>query len=265
MGATWAFSAEELQVLAAVSGAVLPPTLAGGDGALAETVATRSLVARGLLVLGDDPPVALAPGAADRLGPLFEADAVAEIELGGRAIQRYVVLGRQDGPKVTLHEREPQVWVVDRSDESFGSLLWRLLEEQAPAGPEPTGTRLEVPAATAGDVERLAAAGEWESVDNRLRQAGVPAVPAAVWRAALAGGRRAGRVRVTRRLGDDAYLGGEVRWWDAGDLGVWRIVAPLDAGGTDTEETHEPGTVIEDVGGTAIVSDLSELIGGIEG
>jgi hypothetical protein len=112
-------------------------------------------------------------------------------------------------------------------------------------------------------VDRLAAAGEWERVDNRLRQAGVPAVPAAVWRAALAGGRGAGQLRVTRRLGDDAYVGGEVRWWDAGNLGVWRIVVPIDAGGTD--QTLGPGTVIADVGGTAIVSDLSELIGGIEG
>src|SRR5579862_3699620 len=108
MGATWAFSAEELRVLASVAGAVLPPTLADEDGDLAEAVATRSLVAHGLLVLGEDPPVALAPGAADRLRPLLEADTVVEVELDENPTQRHVVLGRRDGPKLVLREREPE-------------------------------------------------------------------------------------------------------------------------------------------------------------
>ena len=262
IGASWAFSAEELRVLAALSGATLPPALANEDSALAEAVATRSLVAHGLLVLADDPPLALAPGAANRLRPLLDADTVAEIELDGRPIQRQVVLGRLGGAKLVLREREPEVWVVDRTDESLEDVLWRLLEEHAPAGPDPTGIRLEVPRSTACDVERLAAAGDWQALDDGLRQADVPAGPAAIWRAALAGARPAGRMRLTRRVHDDLWLGGEVRWWDAGDRGGWRIVIPGDRGGV--EGTSERQTVIVDVGGAAIFSDLSELIGADE-
>ena len=262
IGASWAFSAEELRVLAAVSGATLPPTLADDDTALAGAVATRSLVAHGLLILADDAPMALAPGAANRLRPLLEADTAAEIELDVRPIRRHVVLGRPGATKLVLREREPEVWVVDRTDDSLEDVLWRLLEEHAPAGPEPTGIRLEIPLATARDVGRLAVAGDWEAVDDGLRQADVPAGPAAIWRAALAGVRQAGRMRLSHRVDDEFRLGGEVRWWDAGDRGVWRIVTPRDCGRVDG--TSEPRTVIEDVGGAAIVSDLSELIGAEE-
>jgi hypothetical protein len=136
MGVNWAFSAEELRVLAAVGGATLPPILADEDSALAEAVATRSLVAHGLLVVGDDQPLALAPGAAHRLRPLLEADTMAEVELDGQPIQRHVLLGRRDGPKLVMREREPQVWVLDRTEESVGTVLGRLLEDHAPAGGE---------------------------------------------------------------------------------------------------------------------------------
>ncbi|HSV67587.1 MAG TPA: hypothetical protein VLJ59_17000 [Mycobacteriales bacterium] len=116
-GVPAALSSDELRALARVAGAVLPPELLDGwhreDIAVADTVAVRSLLARGLLQLRPG-GVALTRAARGALDPLLDARALAGLSLLGRdGDERRQLVAESTAGTLLLTEREPDVWTLD--------------------------------------------------------------------------------------------------------------------------------------------------------
>lgn len=262
----WALTVEELRVVGLIAGVSLPPILDlqldDEETALAETFATRSLVARGMAVLADEPSFALAPGAAVHLAPLLAPATVVEVvvDLGAGEPSRHVVVSDRAGGVLTLGQRELDIWRVDRHDAPFADVVWSLLElPEAPV--PPTATQLTVSAEVMVDVERLARAGRWTDLEQQLARSGVDEAVASRWRMARQQQRLAASVRLGRAVTTDVYELGEVRWLDAGPGGVWRLVDDGEDDPAGEGADSAPSVRIEDVGEPALHEDLCALIG----
>ena len=233
-GAPAALSSDELRALARVAGAVLPPELLDGwhrdDTAVADTVAVRSLLARGVLQLpaGCD-GVALTGAARGALGPLLDARALAGLSLLTRDGQeRRRLVAESTAGTLLLTEREPDVWTLDPipgpAERAAAWLAAELLDD----GPRlaPGGGCVIAPAEALREADRLRTAGRDGEVAGALTRAGVPAGDADVWAGVLRRRVATGEVRLTRRIGEDVFAGGRVRWVDAGTAGVWLVEPP---------------------------------------
>lgn len=260
--ARWALSVDELRVIALVTGTALPPRLRSDldddDLALIEPVAIRSLVAHGLAVLTDEPGVALAPGAANRLAPLLAPIAVAEVdvEVDGTEPRHHVVVAGERGEVLALHERELDIWSVERPEVPLSEVVWELLELSDDGLVPPTGDRLTLPALAHLEVEGLGRAERWEAVTGALTEAGVGGETAQRWRAALQQRRLAASVHLCRTLAPEIFEEGTLRWLDAGTAGVWQLTDE-----SDHEEDEHVVTVIENIGSRAVRDDLCDLLG----
>jgi hypothetical protein len=228
-----ALSSDELRALARVAGAVLPPELLEGwhpdDTAVADTVAVRSLLARGLLQLCPG-RVALTRAAASALDPLLDARALAGLSLlGGDREERRRLVAESATGTLLLTEREPDVWTLEEIpgpvERAVGWLAADLLEEGL--RPEPGGATFAAPAATLHEVDGLAVDRPTDAAAV-LAGTGVPPSVAEAWVAVLRGRLATGDVRLTRRLGPGGYAGGGVRWLDAGTAGIWLVSADDD-------------------------------------
>ena len=259
--ARWALSIEELRVIGLVTSATLPPLLrvdlADDDLVLTEAVATRSLLAHGLAVQTDEGGIALAPGAATYLAPLLAPAVVAEVEVDTGQRSNHVVFAGDDGVVLALHERELDIWSVERPEGSLASVVWGLIELTDDSAVTPTATCLRLPAPVNAEIKRLALADHWEAVDRRLAEAGAGGEEGQRWRTALRSRWMAGSLRLCRTLAPDVYEAGAVRWLDAGPAGMWQL---SDERG-DEEDEELVVTIIEDVGHHALRGDLLDLLG----
>jgi hypothetical protein len=230
-----ALSSDELRALGRVAGAVLPPELLAGwhrdDTDVADTVAVRSLLARGVLQLragSGGPELALTGATRESLGPLLAARALTGVSLLARSgAERRQLVAEGPGGTLLLTEREPDVWTLEAVDGPVELQAARAAADLLDAGPrpEPGGVRIELPDEVLGRVERLVAQGRTGAATAALAEAGVPPAAAGTWTAVLARRVATGEVRVTRRLADGVFAGGAVRWVDAGEAGVWLVEA----------------------------------------
>jgi len=264
-GVPAALSSDELRAMARVAGAVLPPELLDGwdreDIAVADTVAVRSLLARGLLQLRPG-GVALTRAARGALDPLLDARALAGLSLLGRdGEERRQLVAESTAGTLLLTEREPDVWTLDPipgpAERAAAWLAADLLEEGV--RPAPAGAAFTAPAGTLRQTDRLLTAGRFADVATALTRAGVPAALADGWVTVLRSRVATGQVRLTRRLATDVYSGGTVRWVDAGTAGVW-LVEPDEPPDDDVDDAAEPTVRLTDAGVTGVRAALTALL-----
>jgi hypothetical protein len=265
-----ALSSDELRALARVAGAVLPPELLGGwhrdDSPVADTVAVRSLLARGMLQLRPGGGgVALTGAARGALDPLLDARALAGLSLLTRDGQeRRRLVAESAAGTLLLTEREPDVWTLDPipgpTERAAAWLAADLLDE----GPRlaPDGHRIVAPAEALRLADRLLAEGHESAIAAALARAGLPEPAAGTWAAVLRRRVATGEVRLTRRVADGVFAGGAVRWVDAGTAGVW-LVEPADAPEDDPDDDPEEAPVLlSDAGVPGVRAALAALLEG---
>lgn len=254
-------SSDELRVIARVAGTVLPPDLLDGwhedDTAVADTVAVRCLLARGMLQLRPG-GVALTRATGTALDPLLYARALGGLSLLGqeREERRRLVAESATGT-LLLTEREPDVWTLDPvPDPAEHVIAWLALEllEDTPH-PAPGGTSFAAPAATLREVDRLLAVGRDPDAVLALTGAGVPPSAAELWVTALRGRLATGDVQLTRRLRTGVFAGGTVRWVDAGTAGIW-LVEP----DHEPDDGDDPTVRLTDAGTAGVRTALRALL-----
>jgi hypothetical protein len=264
-----ALSSDELRALGRVAGTVLPPELLAGwhpeDHPVADTVAVRSLLARGVLQLragGAGPALALTGAAGAALAPLLAARALAGVSLLTRAGQeRRRLVAESAAGTLLLTEREPDVWTLDPAADPVERVTARLAADLLDEGPRPApgGARLLLPADTLRLADRLVTEGRETAVPRALTRAGLPAAAAASWAAVLCGRVATGEVRLARRVEDEVFTGGGVRWVDAGPTGVW-LVEPVPEEAEDGD--GEAGWyALRDAGIPGVRAALDALLG----
>lgn len=258
-----ALSSDELRALARVAGAVLPPELLDGwhsdDTPVADTVAVRSLLARGVLQLHAG-GVALTGAVRVALDPLLQARALAGLTLLPHdGPERRRLVAESAAGTLLLTEREPDVWTLDPIpgpvERATGWLAADLLDE----GPRlaPGGAGFTAPAEALRQADRLLTAGRGGDIAAVLTGVGVPTAVAEVWAAVLRRRVATGEVRLTRRVSTGVFTGGGVRWVDAGTAGVW-LVEPA---GTDEDGDPETAAIrLTDTGVAGVRAALADLL-----
>jgi hypothetical protein len=275
-----AFSVDELRALARLSGAPLPPLLLDGwhadDGAVADTVAVRSLLARGAVRLtgGARPTLALTTASRAEFAPLLAAEAYAELtHLPAGGVERRQIVVQGAGDTLLVAEREPDVWTLHRlpgsAEQAAAALAADLLD--GTGRPVSTGSRFVVLASTLRQADEHVRLGDTHAAVAALTAVGVPHDDALAWTAVLRHQAATGTVRLARQLAPEVYLGGEVCWVDAGPAGVWRVeeAEPPYLADTDGEDTGGwyadgddalTGRVLSDVGMEGLQAALAALL-----
>jgi hypothetical protein len=275
---TAAYSIDELRALARLAGVPLPPLLLDGwhpdDADVADTVAVRSLLARGALRLVDvdgEPSLGLTAATRAALGPLLAPKAYGEVtHLPAGGAERRQVVVRGDGGTLRLAEREPDVWTLEWPDGTVEQVIGRLAADVLDGGARPAalGGRVTVQAAVLREADRLAAAGRPGAAVPLLVEAGVARDDALSWAAVLRHRVATGAVRLARQVAPDVYVGGDVCWVDGGVAGVWRVedaqpadpADPADAGAPVGAEP-EDRRVLTDVGVAGVQAAVAALLG----
>lgn len=231
-------TADELRALARLVGYWLPADVTDDDDAdmRIDLAAVRGLAARGL-VPGDEPLAGV-------LEPLAAPRTVVEIDADEAGVRRwYAAAG--DSSTTVLAGRVDGLVDAELLDESPAVAVPRVvLLPRAHARAADCG--FDVDADAFAEADDLVVSGEDGPAFDVLRDAGVPAGPAAAWLRAITGRRFAAAVRVAHhdaRGGHDAttsrFVGDELRWLVAGDGTVWQVtpihsglhrVAPVDPG-----------------------------------
>lgn len=268
-----ALSSDELRAIGRVAGAVLPPELLDGwhrdDCAVADTVAVRSLLARGVLQLrtgSAEPALALTGAARTALGALLEARAMAGVAVLDRFGQerRQLVAECGSGRTLLLTEREPDVWTVETSQEPAEQVVAGVVADLLDGSPRPapTGAGFDAPEEVLAQVDRFVAQGRTDLAAGALYWTGVPAAAADRWAGALERRESSCVVRLTRRVADGVFAGGAVRWVDGGAAGVW-LVEPADMPQGDPADPDAGGwRRLSDAGVAGVRSALAVLLDG---
>ncbi len=208
MTAPAAYATDELRLLASLSGTALPPSLdstwLNGDEVVADVVAARVLLARGMISLRGSDTLRVTAAVEKIFAPLRHATTIVEVEcrVAGSGTRREIAACGPEGG-VHLVEREPDVWQLA----TCGSLPE--LTDLLPA----TATPLEVSFtvdASAFDRTRL---------DRRFASEEVPTA----FLSALDSWRTEVVVRAAQRLGDDRFALDELWWIDSGEHGLWLL------------------------------------------
>ncbi len=227
--------AEELTLLARLLDCPLPAGLqtvwSGDDALVADAVATRGLLARGLLRPAEPAPVVDAKLAA-LLTALRQAELVTEVEWTDEVGTRRVVLAGRPASALCFAQDRPDLWRLSAVCDVEGARE-RLLDDALPHAAGPTladdaGPSVGGAGGTAG-VRRAAfeaadghaARGDGRAAGAALADAGVPGPVAEAVAGALATG-RGGRLAGARLLGPGRYELDEVRWLPAG-TGWWLV------------------------------------------
>jgi hypothetical protein len=268
-----ALSSDELRALGRVAGAVLPPELLDGwhreDSPVADTVAVRSLLARGVLQfragIGGS-ALALTGAARGAFDPLLNARAMAGLSLLTREGQeRRRLVAESAAGILLLTEREPDVWTLDPIPGPTERAAAWLAADMLDGGPRlaPNGDRIVAPAEALRLADRLLAGGHEVAIAAALARAGLPEPAAETWAAVLRRRVATGEVRLTRRVADGVFAGGAVRWVDAGTAGVW-LVEQTEAPTAAAEEDPDPGGwhLLRDVGVPGVRAALDALLEG---
>ncbi len=233
------YSIDELRVLARLCVAPLPPALDPAwselDVPVADVVATRSLLARGAVLLDD--------GAADWLRPtdavrrLFEpvrlARTVVDIERATTvAGQRWVLAGNPLATSV-FAEREPDIWQVRLLDRALAEVATGLLGDVLDTlTSDADGAAFDLPPASA------AAPGRAPTVDRF----GQPA---------LRSGDVRYRVQVASEIGPQRYALTELCWLTGADGARWRLA-------TSADDDNAP--VLESITAAELATDLEAVL-----
>jgi hypothetical protein len=201
---TVAYSPEELAVLAGLLGVRSLPgvTVPPADGNAGRDAARRSLLARGVVQRAEDGRLGVHPAQRDLLGTLLRPRVVVSAELrdGERREVRLLYAGDAIGVTQARTPEGIHVFTTFPARELVGQSL-AAAALRAAAG----ATEHEPMTVDLAELERLeATAGraDAESANGLPRPTG------------------AGRLRVLRRAGERVE-GGDLRWLDAGDAGVW--------------------------------------------
>jgi hypothetical protein len=225
-----AYATDELRLLARLSGTALPPSLGStwldGDEMVADVVAARVLLARGMISLGGTNALRVTAAVDQMFSPLRQAKTILEIEikLAGSGTRREIAAWNPDCG-VHLVEREPDVWQLTPSQTR--PQLADLLPSSS-ATPQELAFTIEV--ATFDRVRLHHQAGQAAVARDLLSWAGVAAPDAGSWMSALDGQRTEVLIRTAQRLDEDSFALDELWWLDCGEAGVWRLVMQSDPG-----------------------------------
>lgn len=271
LDAPTALSTDEMRALGRVAESVLPPELLEGwhdaDRPVADVVAVRSLLARGVLQLRagvDGPVLALTGAARAALHPLLDATAMAGVTLQTRSGQeRRQLVAESTAGTLLLTEREPDVWTLDPVEGSVEQVAGRLAAELLDEGPRPApgGGRVVAPAEALRLADRLHVEGHEGAVVPALVRAGLSEPAAQTWAVVLRRRVATGEVRLTRRVSDEVFAGGAVRWVDAGMAGVW-LVEQVEAPDRDPDAESGDRSLLRDAGVRGVRAALEALFEG---
>ncbi|OLB80163.1 MAG: hypothetical protein AUI14_07720 [Actinobacteria bacterium 13_2_20CM_2_71_6] len=206
-------SSEELRAAARLAGARALPAFAPGwaqdELGIADAVALRVLLARGLAEVHDPLDVTLTAEARSALGPLLDPYAVVEAV---RETQRFLAAESADGV-VVAEERLPSVWYLRRAarpvERALLSTVDIWLDELTVAAAAP-GQRMVVEAGTLARAEVLLAQGGAATLPGMLAEL-------------LSAVRARCTVRTLRQHGLSLRAASAVVWLDAGAAGPWLV------------------------------------------
>lgn len=239
---------EELAVGARLVGrtpaAPFTPGWAEDERGVAEAVALRGLIARGLVeagVAGDDPR--LTPDTRSELLPLLAPDALVELIVdptGGP--RRRTVLGRAGGERRRAVEQSPGLWRVDGADD---------LDVEPGCESTVEGVAVRIGRSTVDEVERLLAGGGAEFVPALLERSGVdsPHETSELLRRIA----RITTIRAVAQPGPDQRLASAYTWLETTGHGFWEITVT-----EDDDYLLEPTSAARI---RAALADARELVG----
>lgn len=241
-----ALSADELRSAARLAGReplpVFAPAWAPEELGVADAVAVRGLLARGLAEVRetpDGPYVALRPGVRSALDPLLATDALAEVhrDAGPFGRRRHVLAESATG-RVLAEERHPSIWDLRSADDQGGTALLRIAESLVPFhGPESVAGRgYPVSGRALADADAMLARDEAARLADLLRGDGLDGTDAEALAAVLSAACALVTVRTTRRRGGDVCAADAVTWLDAGAAGLWLVTAMPD---DDPDPDHD--------------------------
>jgi hypothetical protein len=200
---TVAYSPEELAVLAGLAGARAIPGLpaAPDDWGARHDAARRSLLARGAVVRGDDGRLTVHPARRELLGAVLRPRVVVSAERRGGGRREVRLLSASDAVGAAQAVTAEGIHV-------FTTFPARELVAQAL-----TAAALPVGRAAARRGPMTVGVAELERLEAGAAQGGsAKGLPRAV---------ATGRLRVLQRAAGERVEGGDVRWLDAGDDGLW--------------------------------------------
>jgi hypothetical protein len=221
-----AYSCDELRLMARLAGALLPACLdsrwSDDDRLVADVVATRSLLARGVATHGED-ALRLTDAVAQLIAPLSSVRTITEVHCvqpGGGS--RFVTVDGDHG-RLQLAEREPDVWQLAAPAQLDLSEALDDLTGQAPSPLTFTMERVAFDRAT-----RRCRAGRIAEAADQLAAAGLAPDTCAAWLSALRQWRSEGHVRLTERQGPQGFAIAELAWLDGRSAGLWQITPACD-------------------------------------
>jgi hypothetical protein len=228
---TVAYSPEELAVLAQLLGADSFPGLAApssDNGHASRDAARRTLLARGVVARLPDGAIALHPAQRDLLRAVVEPRTIvsAEVNTGDRRERRLVYAGEALGVSHTVTPDGVHVFSAFPARELVAqALVAAALRDAAAADRPPVTVEL-------AELERLEAAAGRDDAE------GANGLPRPVG---------AARLRVLHRTGKRVE-GGDLRWLDAGEDGLWSV-----------DVTDDGQAVLTPVPATAIAERFAKL------
>jgi hypothetical protein len=221
---TSAYATDELRLLARLSGTALPPSLGStwldGDEVVADVVAARVLLARGVISLDGSDALRVTAAIDKMFSPLREASTILEIEcrVCGSGTRREIAAWSA-GCGVHLVEREPDVWQL------AGRTSRPELAELLPASTAELDASFTLETTTFDRVRLHHQAGQAVVANDLLSWAGVASPERAVWLSALDSQRTEVIIRAAQRIDDDSFALDELWWLDCGDAGLWRLAS----------------------------------------
>jgi hypothetical protein len=242
-----AYATDELRLLAKLSGTALPPSLSStwleGDEVVADVVAARVLLARGMVSLGGANALRITAAVDQMFSPLRQAKTILEIECRAAASgTRREVAAWSPGCGVHLVEREPDVWQLapSQSRPQLADLL--------PVSSATPGEASFTISLTAFDRIRLHhQAGQPAVANDLLSWAGVGVGDRSAWLSALDSQRSEVVIRSAQRLGDDSFALDELWWLECGEAGIWRLVSERASGDDETSTITVSSVRVDDL------------------
>jgi hypothetical protein len=222
---TLILTVDELGAAARLVGRTPPspfaPQWTEAERGVAELVALRGLIARGLVVCPDGgEPALTAPAVLD---PILDADALLEwiVDAAAGPGERTVVASA-GGVSAVATQVRPGIWRVSPG-------AWT--PPDLPASTvDIAGPTVRVDRATVGRVEQLLARDASGYVAGLLERSGLDSQVSALVAAVLTGARTMTTVRVVRSQGPNVLTVAAYTWLDAADRGLWSVTATEDDG-----------------------------------
>jgi hypothetical protein len=268
MTAALVLTTDELRVSGTVAGAPLPAVLQAGwsteDVPVADVVALRGLLARGLAIAGGG-AVRLADDLTLALGPFLAGRVLVEVQRDGGTRQGRRLIAKGPTGLVRCAEQGPDLWRVEPVHPDQVEQLVADLAGHLPDG-EPSHPSATLATDLLVEAERWSTTGAPEHLPGKLARRGLPPGTAEVVARVLGDLDATVTVRSLRRNGSDARYAA-ITWLETGSSGVW-LAVPDDGPGADGDIAAAPTglashTELRPVTADALRTELRDVLGSL--